>query len=312
MSGQLWAVNTLGGYLHADNLSQELRVAVQPMQKFRQFCDVKDAAFPGKKKGDTFHWDVCLDVATQGATLTETNTMPQTNFTIAQGTATINERGNSVPYSGKLEALSDFNVKGMVMKALKNDASKAFDIAAHAEFNSARLVVCGTATDGISLTTTGTANGTNSVGMLRKHVQLISDTMKERNIPYYSDDAYMAIAHPSTLRKLKQDLESVNQYVTEGYQKLYNGEIGKYENVRFVEQTNIAKEGHTYTDWCFFFGADTVAEAIAIPEEVRAKISTDYGRDQGIAWYYLGGFALVHEWASLFTQDRVVKWDSQA
>ncbi len=29
---------------------------------------------------------------------------------------------------------------------------------------------------------------------------------------------------------------------------------------------------------------DTVAEAIAVPEEVRAKIPTDFGRSKGIAW----------------------------
>ena len=28
--------------------------------------------------------------------------------------------------------------------------------------------------------------------------------------------------------------------------------------------------------------------------EVRAKIPGDYGRSRGIAWYYLGGFGLVH------------------
>ena len=29
---------------------------------------------------------------------------------------------------------------------------------------------------------------------------------------------------------------------------------------------------------------DTVAEAIAIPEEMRGKIPTDFGRSKGVAW----------------------------
>ena len=37
--------------------------------------------------------------ATQGTTLTETTTMPETNYTITQGTMTITEYGNSVPYT---------------------------------------------------------------------------------------------------------------------------------------------------------------------------------------------------------------------
>ena len=62
----------------------------------RQFADVKDAAMGGKKKGDTFHWNVYSDISTQGATILETNTMPESNFTVSQGTLTITEAGNAV------------------------------------------------------------------------------------------------------------------------------------------------------------------------------------------------------------------------
>ena len=41
MAGQVWSVNTSGGYMYALNLSRQLRMAVQPIVKFRQFCDVK-------------------------------------------------------------------------------------------------------------------------------------------------------------------------------------------------------------------------------------------------------------------------------
>src|SRR3954468_306229 len=120
MSSQLWAVNSLGGYFYSLNLSKELRTALQPKAKFRQFCDVKDASQQGKGKGNTFTWDTVSNVATQGNSLLETNTMPETNFTIQQGTLTITEYGNSVPYAGKLEDLSQFSVRDVVMKALKN------------------------------------------------------------------------------------------------------------------------------------------------------------------------------------------------
>src|SRR5688572_17231083 len=121
--GQVWAVNSLGGFMYSLNLSNKLREAVQPVTKFRQFADVKDATQQGKKKGDTFTWDVYQDVAARGQTLIETNTMPETNFTIVQGTLTINEAGNAVPYSGKLDDLSMFPVETIIKKVLKNDAA---------------------------------------------------------------------------------------------------------------------------------------------------------------------------------------------
>ena len=313
MAGQLWVTNSLGGYMYSDNLSKVLRMSVQPLVKFRQFADIKDAAIQGKSKGQEVHWNVYSDIATQGTTLVETSTMPETNFTITQGTMTVTEYGNSVPYNEKLDDLSEHPVKEVISKVLKNDAKKAFDIGAHAQFNATPLRVYptgGTSTTGVTLTTTGTAGGTNAGTQLTKdHVKAIVDIMKERNIPPYEADDYFSIAHPTTYRRLKNDLESVHQYVDKGFQMIINGEIGRYEGVRFVEQTNIAKAawGGGVTNWAFFFGADTVAEGVVVPEEMRGKIPTDYGRSRGVAWYYLGGFGLVQTQAA---QARIVKWDS--
>ena len=208
--GQLWATNTLGGYMYSDNLSKVLRMAVQPLVKFRQFADVKDAALQVKNRGEVFHWNVYEDVVTQGTIVNETDTMPETNFTVRQGTMTVKEYGNSVPFTQKLDDLSEHPVKEVIGKVLKNDAKKAFDIAAHAQFNATPLRVvptAGTDTGAVTLTTNGTATLTNNVAMGKDHVKAIVDLMKERNIPPYMADDYMAIAHPSTFRTLKNNLE---------------------------------------------------------------------------------------------------------
>lgn len=293
---------------------------------------MKDAAHQGLSKGDTFHWNVYSDVTTQGTVLTETTTIPETNFTITQGTMTITEYGNSVPYTGKLDALSEQPVTEIINKALKNDAAKAFDIAVFTQFNRTVLRAVGTdTTDGIALTENGTATATNSTAMRKGHVNTIVDIMKERDIPPYTGDDYYCLSHPTTFTTLRSDLESVNQYTESGMSLIMNGELGRYHNVRFVEQTLIPKGGaansttfdantktadawdNAKSSWAFFFGEDTVAEAIAIPEEMRGKIPTDFGRSKGVAWYYLGGFGLVHDGsASAASQARIIKWDSAA
>lgn len=318
MAGQIWATNSLGGFFYALNLSDELRTALQPLSRFRQFCDAKDAG--GKNKGETFTWDIVQDVDTAGGTLVETNTMPETQFQITQATLTITERGNSVPYSGKLEALAKFSVRQPVMQALRNDAKKHFDRAGYAQFYLTKLRAVGGTSGTITLTTNGTATATNSIALGSAHIKTIVDTMKERNIPPYVADDYMALAWPSTYRTLKNNLETLKQYTETGLKMIFNGEIGRYESVRFVEQTNVSKgitstgsSGTAWTnalsDWAFFFGEDTVAEGIAIPEEIRAKIPTDYGRSKGVAWYALLGYGIVHTAAA---QSRIVMWDSAA
>ena len=321
MAGQVWSVNTSGGYMYASNLSRQLRMAVQPIVKFRQFCDVKDAAHQGLHRGDTFHWNVFSDVGTQGSTLVETNTIPETSFTIAQGTMTITEAGNSVPWTGKLDDLSEQPVAEVIRKVLKNDAKKAFDNLAADLFNLAALRVAptgGTGTSALTLTTNGACAITNDIALGSAHVKTLVDIMKERNIPAYTGDDYYGLAWPTTWRAFKDDIESIKQYVDQGFRMIMNGEIGRFEGVRFVEQTHKAKgsigtAGTAWTngksDWAVFFGEDTVAEAVAVPEEIRGKIPGDYGRDRGIAWYYLGGFGIVHTQAA---QSRIVIWDSAA
>ena len=326
MAGQLWSVNSLGGFMYSLELSDILRTAVQPLCKFRQFCDAKDFTDKGLHKGQLFTWNVYNDVATQGTTLTETSTVPTTQFTIAQGTGTVTELANAVPYTGMLDNLSKHPVQEIINKVLKNDAKKALDTQAWLQFDTTllRVVAFGAATTGtdtsaVTLTTNGTATLTNSVNLHKNHIKSIVDTMKERNIPPYAGDEYMAIAWPTTWRPVKNDLEAVYQYRDEGFQMIYNGEIGKYEGVRFIEQTNIGHGRYSagvftawtnsLSDWAYFFGEDTVAEAIVVPEEMRGQIPGDFGRSKGIAWYYLGGFALTQTQAK---QTRIIKWDSAA
>jgi N4-gp56 family major capsid protein len=328
MAGQLWAVNSLGGYMYSLELSDILRTAVQPLCKFRQFSDAKDFTDKGLHKGQIFTWNVYNDVSSQGTTLTETSTMPGSNFTIAQGTGTVTEMGQQVPYTSLLDNLSKHPVQEIINKVLKNDAKKALDAQPWYQFDQTPLrVVSSTASDttgAIALTTNGTATLVNTAAFHKNHVKSIVDLMKERNIPPYAGDEYFGIAWPTTWRPMKNDLEGVYQYRDEGFQMIYNGEIGKYEGVRFIEQTNIPHGryngtgnyasttsftawGQGLSDWAYFFGEDTVAEAIVVPEEMRGAIPSDFGRAKGIAWYYLGGFALVQTQAK---QARIIKWDS--
>lgn len=319
MAGQVWATAAEGGYMYSDNLSRVLRFSLQPGVKFRQFADVKDAALQAKKKGDKFHWNVYSDVLTEGAALTENVAMPETNFTITQGEMTVTEYGNSVPFSEKLDELSEHSVTEVIQKVIKNDAKKVFDKAAYAQFNLCPLRVAptgGTSTSAVTLTDTGTTAITNNIALGTDHVKAIVDIMKERNIPPYMADDYFAIAWPSTFRPMKNQLEQLFKYVESGITLIMNGEIGRYENTRFVEQTNVPKSTWTnaQSGWAFFFGLDTVAEGVVVPEEMRGKIPSDYGRSRGIAWYYLGGFGLVHTTATALSKKnaRIVKWDSAA
>lgn len=324
-----WSVASEGGYMYNDELSDILRTAVQPLCRFRQFCEPDPGAMEkGLHRGEKYFWNVYGDVATQGRQLNELQPMPETNFTVHQASLTVTEYGNSVPITGKLMALAKHDAEAIVTKALKNDARKAFDVAVWEQFDSTPLRVVptgGNSTTSVTLTENGVPGAVNNVALGTGHVKAIVDLMRERNIPGYVDDDYVALSHPSTFRNVANELETIHQYTREGLQLIFNGEKGRYEGTRFVEQTFIPKGGaadsttfdpysqtsdpwdNGKSSWTYFIGSDTCNEAVVIPEEIRAKLPGDYGRSHGIAWYYLGGFGLFHTQPS---QARIVKWDS--
>lgn len=293
---QYYGTATLGGNLSPVTLSKMLRVVAQPMLRMRQLCDVKEAF--GTRKGGTFNWDIISNVATQGTTLTETSTMPASNFTVTLGTLTVEEFGNSIPLSRKLRELSQHDVEAIIRGALANDMAVTIDQYIYNRVKATPLVfqpAGGTSTSSVVLYTNGTGLQTASVPLYPGHVAAIVDTMKERNIPPFDGEDYVAIGHPTAFTALRSALQSVNQYTETGYKKVLSGEIGRFGGVRFVEQTNWAKVSPTIAaamSQIVFVGGEAVVEAIVVPEEIREKEVTDYGRSLGLAWYMIAGYGL--------------------
>lgn len=308
---QVWQTDTLGGFMYSDELSKVLRTVLQPLVRFRQFADIKEDK--GLSSGDKLYWNVYSNVAQAASPsgIAENAPMPETNFTVRQEDLTVTEFGNSVPFTKKLDDLSKHDVTEVIHKVLKNDCRNTLDRAAHAQFNQAPISIV--ADGGNSATDVvfevGAPTELNDTPLTTDHVKGIADGMKERNVTPYRDDDYFCLGRPTTFRGLKNELEDIYKYVDPGFQMIFHGEIGRYEGIRFIEHTNVASEqwAQGKSDAAFFFGSDTVAEGIVIPEEIRGKIPTDYGRARGVAWYYLGGFGICH---TNPLDARVFKWAS--
>ena len=266
--------------------------------------------------GETWNWTINGNVATSGGRLDEMEKMPESNATITKGSLTVYEYGLSIPFTSKVQMLGKQDVEDMVDNALADDAKKVLDSEVRDQFDDSPLIAVGTAAgtataSNVTFETDGTPSNTNNAGLDKYHVQAIVDWMKERNIPTFSDGDYFCIGRPTSFRVLKNQLESVSQYTDAGFRKIMNGEQGRYEGCRFLEQTNIASQSwsNSKSDVCHFFGKDTVAEAVVVPEEIRGKIPDDYGRGNGMAWYALLGFGLVRSAAADAT---IVRWESDS
>ena len=283
---QLWVTNSLGGYLGSDELSKKVRHAAQTMQKFRQFTDIEAAH--GKNSGDTVLFDKISNIATGGGTLTETSTIPKSNYTITQGSLVVNEWGNSVPYTLKVKTLAEVSVPDAVTTVLRNDMAVVLDsaVASYFQISDYKAMIVNTATTTFS--SAGSAGTSAGANMSDKNVRDIIDKMKTLNIPKINGE-YVSVNSTNSLRGLYDFFEAKAQNTTMA--PLAIGEVGKYYGCRFIEETNVLSNIlSTYYGESVFFGADAVREGIVIPEEIRMDIPKDFGRDQATAWYALLGF----------------------
>lgn len=289
---QIWATNSLGGFLSNNELSQKIRHASQTIQRFRQFVDPESAS--GSGRGDKVFFDKISNISTAGGTLIETDTIPKRNFTIKQGTLTITEYGNSIPFTLKARTLSDVMLPEIVKTVLRNDMAKVLDSAAATQFTSSEYVATVTNTATTTFGTAGTALATAGANLSDKNHRDIVDKMKILNIPTFDGENYINISSTNNIRGVYDFFEAKAQNTTMA--PLYRGEIGQYYKTRFVEETNFlsnTKGSNGLYGASVYFGADAVREGIAIPEEIRIDIPKDFGRDQGVAWYSLLGFQKV-------------------
>lgn len=318
MAGQTWAVSADGGYLANPKLSRTLRTAAQPMMKFRQFTRLEKAI--GKNKGDTVDFNKVSNVQSAGGSISESDRIPETKILIRRGQLVMGEYGNSVPFTGKLETLSEFSVDNIITVALRNDMAKTMDIAVATEMKTADAVYTPTSASAGTWSVTGTAGATATANLSVFHIKEIVDAMKvglfgsgntANPVPPYDGENYVALASVKALRGVKDDpdWEEVLKYADP--ERLLTGEVGRFYMTRFIETNHTAALSNgvgtsSVLGEAIFFGEDPVIEAVAVMEEIRAKIPGDYGRDKGIAWYSLLGFERVWDY-STDSEEHIVR-----
>lgn len=299
------------GYIQSNQVSKLLRESLRPKAKFRQFATIPPEANEARQnKGQTFYWNVINAPARQNFRLAETERIGSSSMDMIQNNLTVVEMGRAIEHTDKAQMLSFMDWEGIVDNGLAFMAAAQFDVESYLQFKATKLKAAptgGNSATSVTLTTNGTAAITNNVALGTGHVKAIVDLMKKRNIPQNMQrDAYVAITTVDNLRGIRNSLESIHQYTRTGLSFIKFGEIGRYEDTIFIEQTMIPDGGaadsttfdpytntadawnNALSNWAFFFGDDPITEAPVVPEEVRAKLPEDYGRDKGAAWYYLG------------------------
>lgn len=283
MAQSLWSAN--GTTLHSPELSKQMREQAAPFYIFRQFTDVKNAF--GAHKGDSFQYTKRLLVDTRGGTLTETVTMPVNEIKFVKDSVTVTEFGNGVNYTQKIDTLSEFNMRDQFQMGLVEDQRDTIDREVGSKYISAEFKGVCSASSTLTITTNGTATASATANPTDDNIRSAVTFLKRKHVPLIGNH-YISILSPVAHAGLYDTLQSIAQYADPQFR--FNSETGRYYGVRFVEENNMLSNtvNSSYGEGVIF-GAESVCEAVALPEELRFE-ETDMGRSKKLAWYAILGF----------------------
>lgn len=298
MAEQTWTFDAPTGVYKNHEMSEQLRFAAIAETKGLQFVTPEPGY--GKKKGEsiTITRVSALTVPTSGV-LSENVNIPEDVVSITTVAVTVNEWGRSVPYTSLSDDLAVFNMQNIVQRTLRDQMKVVLDNAVFASFKTGQIKAEATGVSSINFDTGGSATQQAVANLDMYHVEQIRDYMYSTLlVPPYEGDDYIGLVSTKGKRGVISDpaWEPWHRYTDP--EAKYNSEIGRMENIRFIEINNrSALSGSLGASGvcgeALFFGIDAVAMAVAEDPELRAKIPSDYGRSRGVAWYGILNFGVV-------------------
>jgi len=311
MAAHSWSADAPSGVYKNHDLSSKIRKAAIEQAKFMAF--VKPEPGYGKKMGESITVTRVSNVAVPtDDTLNENVRIPEDTIALSTQAITVAERGRAIPYTSLAIDLGHFDLENAIQTKLRDQLALSMDITAATAFKSGmvKAIPSGAATTTFDTDGTPSTAATSNLNMY--HVEQIRDYMYGTlNIAPFMGDDYMCVMSYKAKRGLMNDpkWESWKKYTDPSAK--FNGEVGRIENIRFVEQNHVAalsatKGTGSVLGEAVFFGADPVVMAVVQDPELRAKESEDYGRSKGVAWYGVYGYGQIWSDSANAGEARVV------
>ena len=224
------------------------------------------------------------------ADLSEGIRIPEDTLTLSTRAITVGEIGRAVPFSSFAEDLSELDLDGTVQGELRRQMRLVLDTKAATAFKNAKVKYAPTGLSSNNIATNGTFGATATANMNVYHCEEIRDYMFDTLFVEPADgDDYIGIFRTLGLRGIKRDpdWEEWHKYTDPSVK--YNSEVGRVENIRFIESNHSNALGKVGTSSVLgegvVFGADAVAMAEVMSPELRAAVPQDFGRQKAVAWY---------------------------
>lgn len=290
--------------------SREIEYKALPVMRFNQFAAEKTEL--GTEPGLTIAM-MTYDNLALGGVLEEGKTIATQAMGSSMKELTVYEHGNAVSFTEMLYRSSFTDVMSDATTLLGRDYAKVLDI----ELRDVAL-------SGTNRVYGGGKAGRGSLGSDDKmSVSVIKDgieVLSSNDAPKYDGNYWICFVHPHQSRDLRDDPAWINASNYGNPELLFNGEIGRIDDTRFIETTLMCNGAAGANDPSFkaylkagfagdtsnpavsvnvyqgvLFGDQYYAIAWSLPVEVRDNGVEDYGRKRSLAWYAIWGSGVLND-----------------
>jgi N4-gp56 family major capsid protein len=271
----------------------------QGIMRFEEFAVRKEEllAAPGEVVKFTTYDDI-----SRGGQLTENVSLSSKAMAATQQSITVTEWGNAINVSEKLLRLSWDDVMSEAATLLGRDYAVTRDLALRDAIFS-----------GASSQLLSDPNAAN-IGALAdddtfsiENIRSAVEELQTNDAPKFFGDYYVCFLHPHQAAYLRRDSAWINAHQYVGTRNLFNGEVGRWEDVIFIVTThapngaaaptapgydaaldNTGANGIDLYKACVFVD-QSLYIADSLPVELRDNGVEDFGRTHGLAWYSIFG-----------------------
>ena len=141
------------------------------------------------------------------------------------------------------------------------------------------------------------------------------ELLATNNVPRFESAYFICACHPHQSRALRDDTYWIDVSKYAAPEQMLTGEIGKIDNVRFIETTLMPNGAVASTDLAYkaalvhgasgapasvdvyqaiLMGENYYGLAVALPVELRDDGVDDFGRNHAVAWYSIFGAAVLN------------------
>ena len=273
---------------------QYVRMALRSIPVMRALADVKPVqqAMPGS----SVVFSIYSDLATATGTLNESTDVSSVAFgNPTPVTVTLNEYGNAVTTTKKLNLTSFNDVDAALADVIAYNAADSIDVVvANVLTGGTNVIYGGTATGASGVT----ASGTMAVADIR---EAVTQLRTNKAVPRIND-LYAAYLHPRQAADLRAEsgtggFQALTQYVDRT--PFTAGAVGVIEGAFVVETPRVpsaANSGSVNVYKAIVAGREALAEAQG--QDISTVIGPEIDalrRFRTIGWYYMGGFARLRE-----------------